>query len=122
MIWLLYLRARLLLQLGEHQLARSRRFDRRSSAALARSEVWMAAARCAADHLDQARRPRSTFPAGDLLHGSRAIAAHLGVPKGVAVHLIRSRQIPSFSLGGVACARRSTLAKHFAVLEASERP
>lgn len=122
MILPLYLRARVLLWLGDRALAQSRRNDRRSAAAMTRAAAWISAARHAVDRVDQARRARPTFPAGDLLHGSRAIAAHLGVPKGVAVHLIRSRQIPSFSLGGVACARRSTLAKHFAVLEASGRP
>ncbi|MGU3662010.1 hypothetical protein [Methylobacterium fujisawaense] len=122
MIWLLYLRARLLLWLGDRALARSRRHDWRSRAATARANAWISAARHAADRVDQVRRSGLTFPARDLLHGSRAIAAHLGVPKGVAVHLIRSRQIPSFSLGGVACARRSTLAAHFAALEAGTRP
>lgn len=121
MILFLYLRARALLWLGDRALAQSRWYDRRSAAATARAEAWISAARRAADRFDHARRGGSTVPAGDLLHGSRAIAAHLGVPKGVAVHLIRSRQIPSFSLGGVACARRSSLAKHFAVLEASGR-
>lgn len=62
------------------------------------------------------RLPAHLLP-GDLLHGSSAIAAHLGVPKSVAVHLIRSRAIPWFPLAGVACARRSTLAGHFKVLE-----
>lgn len=61
---------------------------------------------------------RTRYPAADLLHGSKAIAAHLGVKKGVAVHLIRARLIPWFSLGNVACARRSSLAAHFAKLEA----
>lgn len=62
-----------------------------------------------------------TTRAGDLLYGSRAIAAHLGIPKATAVHLIRAGLIPWFGLGGVACARRSTLADHFAALEAAAR-
>ena len=66
------------------------------------------------------RLPAHLLP-GDLLHGSKAIAAHLGVSKAVAVHLVRRRAIPWFPLAGVACARRSTLAAHFNVLEASAR-
>lgn len=58
-----------------------------------------------------------TNRSGDLLYGSRAIAAHLGIRKGTAIHLIRAGLIPWFALGGVACARRSTLAAHFAALE-----
>lgn len=52
----LHLRARLLLWLGERELARSYRYDRRSDAALARAEAWTAAARTAADRLDARRR------------------------------------------------------------------
>lgn len=77
----------------------------------------MAAARAAAERLES-KRP---IPASDLLFGSRAIAAHLGVPKGTARHLIRSGAIPWFELAGVACARRSTLAAHFQALEAPNR-
>ncbi len=65
------------------------------------------------------RVPPPQLSPGDLLYGSRAIAAHLGVPKAVAVHLIRSKLIPWFGLGGVACARRSMLAAHFAALESA---
>lgn len=118
MILPLYLRARALLWLGDRALARSRRLDRRSDAAMVRAEAWISAARRAADRVDQARRSSSPAPAGDLLHGSRAIAAFLGVPKGVAVHLIRSREIPTFSLGRVVCARKSSLTAHLAALEA----
>lgn len=113
----LHLRARLLLWLGARELARSRRLDRRSDTAMARAERWTAAARIAADRLERERRPGPTFPAGDLLYGSRAIAAHLGVKKSLGIHFVREGLIPTFNLGGVACARRSTLAAHFKALE-----
>lgn len=117
MILPLYLRARFLLWLGDRALTRSRRLDRRSAAAVARADIWLAASRRMADRVDQARRDSATAPAGDLLYGSKAIAAHLGVAKGVAVHLIRSRAVPWFALAGVACARRSTLATYLDEME-----
>ena len=121
MILPLYLRARLLLWLGDRALTQSRRLDRRSVAAVARADVWLAASRRMADRVDQARRDRVTAPAGDLLYGSKAIAAHLGVAKGVAVHLIRSRAVPWFALAGVACARRSTLAAYLTAMEEGQQ-
>ena len=110
-------RARILLWLGTRDLARSRHHDLRMVTARARAEARLARARQLAERLDRARSARAPRPAGDLLYGSKAIAAHLGVTKGVAVHLVRSGAIPWFPLAGVVCARRSTLAAHFAKLE-----
>lgn len=71
-------------------------------------------------------RCRSRLPAhllsGDLLFGGRAIAEHLGVRNSTVVRLVRVNAIPWFSLDGVACARKSTLAAHFSALEAERRP
>lgn len=113
------IRSRAWLWLAMRDIARSRRHDALSTAALDRSENRVNHARVLADRFASTRPTRPPCPAGDLLHGSKAIAAHLGVPKGVAVHLVRSGAIPWFPLAGVACARRSTLAAHFARLEAS---
>lgn len=118
----LWLQARLLLQLGVRELGRSHRYSRSADAAAERADARMAEARAIADRLRRLRQAETRVPPGDLLHGSRAIAAHLGVPKSVAVHLIRSRLIPCFALGGVACARRSSLAAHFQALEAKRQP
>ena len=114
---ILHFRARLLLARASFWLLGSCWHDRASAAALKRAGRWMAAARAAAERLES-KRPA---PDGDLLFGSRAIAAHLGVPKATARHLIRVRAIPWFEFAGVACARRSTLAAHFQALEAPNR-
>ena len=59
--------------------------------------------------------------ASDLLYGPKAIAAFLGVPKGIARHLVRSSLIPTFTLGEMRCACRSSIAGHFAQLEQEAR-
>lgn len=108
-------RARILLWLGTYDLALCRRYEVRIEATQARAQARVGRAQAILDRLQPSGPP---CPAGDLLYGSKAIAAHLGVSKGVAVHLVRSGAIPWFPLAGVACARRSTLAAHFAKLEA----
>lgn len=118
MTWRTFLshaRARILLWLGTRDLARCRRYEVRIEAMQARAQARVSRAQAILDRLRPSGPP---CPAGDLLYGSKAIAAHLGVTKAVAVHLIRSGAIPWFALAGVACARRSTLAAHFAGLEA----
>ena len=47
--------------------------------------------------------------ADDLLTGVRAIAAWRGEPERRVYHLLERRQIPAFKLGGIWCARKSTL-------------
>lgn len=54
----------------------------------------------------------------DLLTGIAAIAAHLGLTERQAMHQHERGMIPTFKQGRIVCARRSTLAKHFAALEA----
>lgn len=54
----------------------------------------------------------------DLLHGVAAIADHLSMTRKQIYHLHDRGQIPTFKVGRTVCARRSTLAKHFAALEA----
>lgn len=54
----------------------------------------------------------------DLLHGVAAIAEHLSMTRKQIYHLHDRGQIPTFKVGRTVCARRSTLAKHFAALEA----
>nr|WP_047170083.1 hypothetical protein [Sphingomonas sp. Y57] len=55
----------------------------------------------------------------DLLYGVAAIADHLKLrPKQVA-QMHDKGHLPTFKIGGKVCARRSTLAKHFAAQEAA---
>lgn len=54
---------------------------------------------------------------GDLLYGVPAIAAHLSLKARVVYHLHAAGRLPTFKLGGKVCARRSTLAAHFATQE-----
>lgn len=55
----------------------------------------------------------------DLLYGVAAIAAHLEMTQPQVYHLHNKGEIPTFKIGGKVCARRSTLAKHFAAQEAA---
>ena len=55
----------------------------------------------------------------DLLTGVEAIAAHLGMTRRQVYHLHETGELPTFKLGAKVCARRSTLAKHFAAQEAA---
>jgi len=54
----------------------------------------------------------------DLLHGAAAIAEHLSLSRARVYHLHASKALPTFQMGAIVCARRSTLAKHFAEQEA----
>ena len=114
-----HIRARIMLWLATCDIARSRRLDTLSAAAVDRAAIRMGRARALVERIAGIRQAGPSYPAGDLLYGSKAIAAHLGVPKGVAVHLVRSGSIPWFKLARVVCARRSTLAAHFAKSEVS---
>ncbi|MDR6850347.1 hypothetical protein J2Y57_003581 [Sphingomonas sp. BE137] len=57
----------------------------------------------------------------DLLTGIEAIAAHLSITRRRAYHLHETGELPTFKHGGKVCARRSTLAQHFAKQEAAAR-
>lgn len=57
----------------------------------------------------------------DLLYGVAAIAAHLQLTRKQVYHLHDKGDLPTFKVGGTVCARRSTLAKHFAAQEAAAR-
>ncbi len=59
-----------------------------------------------------------TIETPDLLYGASAIAAYLGVKRGVVYHLIETNRLPHFKVGKTVCARRSTLARAIAELEA----
>ena len=54
----------------------------------------------------------------DLLSGVPAIAAHLGKTEKAIYHLVEQDRLPTFRMGRTICARKSTLADHFAKLEA----
>lgn len=56
-------------------------------------------------------------PAADLLHGAGAIAEHLNMTRKQVYHLHERGELPTFNMGRTVCARRSTLAKHFAAAE-----
>lgn len=58
-------------------------------------------------------------PPTDLLYGVPAIAAHLEMTQPQVYHLHNKGELPTFKIGGKVCARRSTLAKHFAAQEAA---
>lgn len=53
----------------------------------------------------------------DLLTGVAEIAAHLDWPERRVLHQHERGMIPTFKQGRLVCARRSTLAKHFAKQE-----
>ena len=57
----------------------------------------------------------------DLLYGMAAIGGHIGLTARQVEHLATKGELPTFKLGGTVCARRSTLADHFAAQEAAAR-
>lgn len=57
----------------------------------------------------------------DLLNGFQEIAEALHISVRQAKHRAKIGAIPIFRMGRSVCARRSTLAKHFAALEAQAR-
>jgi hypothetical protein len=57
----------------------------------------------------------------DLLYGVPAISGHLRMSAKQVYHLHAQGHLPTFKIGGKVCARRSTLAKHFAALEREAR-
>lgn len=56
-------------------------------------------------------------PESDLLHGVSAIADHLRMTRAQVYHLHNRKALPTFKMGRTVCARRSTLAEHFAAQE-----
>jgi hypothetical protein len=59
--------------------------------------------------------------APDLLYGLEAIGGHVGLTARQVEHLVSKGEIPTFKMGRTVCARRSTLAAHFAAAEAAAR-
>lgn len=59
--------------------------------------------------------------APDLLYGLDAIATHVGLTVPQVKWQIAKSGWPTFKQGAIVCARRSTLAKHFAAQEAAAR-
>ena len=57
----------------------------------------------------------------DLLHGVQAIADFLGMRRHATQHRIDQGLIPTFKLGAIVCARRSTLNGWLAECEAKAR-
>ena len=57
----------------------------------------------------------------DLLYGHKAIADHLGLTVPQVKWQITRSGWPVFKQGAIVCARRSTLAKHFAAQEREAR-
>lgn len=58
-------------------------------------------------------------PESDLLYGLEAIADHLQLTVPQVKWQIKVSGWPTFKQGAIVCARRSTLAKHFAAQEAA---
>jgi hypothetical protein len=56
-------------------------------------------------------------PATDLLYGVGAIAEHLTMTRAQVYHPHARGDLPTFKTGRTVCARRSTLAAHFAAQE-----
>ncbi len=63
------------------------------------------------------RRPAPIPYQLDILYGSRAIARFLGLPKATTRGLIVAGTLPTFKLGTVDCALRSSLFDHLKTLE-----
>jgi excisionase family DNA binding protein len=59
----------------------------------------------------------TTITQSDLLYGANAIADFLGVKRSIVYHLIETKRLPSFKVGKVVCARRSTVTAAFERLE-----
>jgi len=57
----------------------------------------------------------------DLLYGVPAIAGHLGLTDRTVYHLHGKGKIPTFKMGKVVCARRSSLATWLSEQEAAAR-
>jgi hypothetical protein len=55
----------------------------------------------------------------DLLYGLEAIGKAIGLGARQVQHLHDKGDLPTFKMGRSVCARRSTLAKHFAAQEAA---
>jgi hypothetical protein len=60
----------------------------------------------------------TTNQESDLLYGTNAIAAFLGIKLRSAQHLVETKRIPFFKVGKTVCARRSKLTAKIAELEA----
>ena len=60
-------------------------------------------------------------PASDVLYGVAAIAGYLAWTERQVLHRHETGELPTFKMGRTVCARRSTLAKHFAAQEAAAR-
>lgn len=60
-----------------------------------------------------------TEPQADLLYGMAAIGKHVGLTARQVEHIVARGELPVFKVGRIICARRSTLAAHFAEQEAS---
>lgn len=58
----------------------------------------------------------------DLLYGVPAIAKHLGISDRAIYHLHGRGTLPTFKIGKVVCARRTTLATWIAEREAAGQP
>ncbi len=58
----------------------------------------------------------------DLLEGVDAIAAFLGTSRRRASHLVETRAIPFFKMGGRICALRSSLLERMKKLEQENEP
>ncbi len=58
-------------------------------------------------------RPTPADPRDDLLVGAAAIGRFLGASQRRAFYLLETRQVPSFKIGRLWHARRSTLTKFF---------
>ena len=59
--------------------------------------------------------------APDLLYGLEDIGEHVGLTARQVEHLVAKGELPTFKMGRTVCARRSTLAEHFAAQEVAAR-
>lgn len=57
----------------------------------------------------------------DNLYGVAAIAKHLGMPEKSCRHRVEKGEIPTFKIGHIRCARRSTLNAWLSEREAAAR-
>ena len=67
---------------------------------------------------DHPESPDLCLVADDLLRGADQIAAYLGLSRRQAYHVISHKRLPTFRLGTVICARKSSLLRWIEAEEA----
>lgn len=64
-----------------------------------------------------AEAPSPASPATDVIQGAEAVAEYLGLSRRQIYHAVEHGYLPVFRIGGIICARRSTLCRWMEDLE-----